>query len=200
MKVIGITGGIGVGKSFILEKIAQAGYPIYQADQRARQLMEDDPELREKILHLFGESAFQSDGKLNKAYIAERIFQQAELRTRLNQLVHPRIMEDFQVWVEAQRREGYPGVWKEAALTLEAQGWAGLTHIVVVYAPLSVRLSRLQQRGMSAEEALARIQAQWPEWRKVALADYCLINDGFLPLEPQIHRCMHWLGLPFPMR
>ncbi|MCS6790045.1 MAG: dephospho-CoA kinase [Bacteroidia bacterium] len=196
MKVIGITGGIGVGKTFILEKIAQAGYPVYQADQRARQLMEEDSQLKRKIQELFGESAFQPDGKLNRAYIAERIFRETELRHRLNQLVHPRTIEDFLAWVAARQKEGYPAIWKEAALTLEAHAGEGLTHLVVVYAPLSVRLARLRQRGMSSEEALARMRTQWPEWRKIALADYCILNDGIHPLEPQLQQCMTTLSIP----
>lgn len=199
MRIVGITGGIGTGKSFILRQVAQLGFPTYSADQRAKELMEQDPALRQGILALFGEEAYTPSGELRRPYIAEKIFQAPELRQKLNQLVHPRTIADFMDWIQARRAEGHPAVFKEAALTLEAGGRRGLDALLLVYAPLKVRIERLRQRDKLTEmEILQRMNAQWPEWKKIAYADFLIINDGHLPLRPQLQRFFEAWNIPFP--
>ncbi|MCX7980692.1 MAG: dephospho-CoA kinase [Bacteroidia bacterium] len=195
-----MTGGIGVGKSYILQKIQMQGYPIYMADSRAKVLMQEDPFLREGIIALLGPEAYLPDGTLNRSYIAERIFREPFLREKLNALVHPRTIQDFLAWVSAQKAKGCTVIFKEAALTLEAGAYHGLTHLVVVYAPVKVRIERLCQRdGLSPTAALARIQGQWPEWKKIAYADFLIVNDGHLPIEPQLENLLaHFQPHPSP--
>lgn len=198
MYIVGLTGGIGVGKSYILQKIQQQGYPIYMADPRAKALMQEDPFLRKEIMQLFGPAAYASDGTLNRSYIAERIFREPSLREKLNALVHPRTIQDFLAWASAQKAKGHTVIFKEAALTLEAGAHQGLTHLVVVYAPLKVRMERLCRRDrLSPETALARIQSQWPEWKKIPYAHFLIINDGYLPIEPQLEKLFSYLQ-PYP--
>lgn len=197
-KIVGITGGIGVGKSYVLQAIQAAGYPTYQADLRAKVLMERDPELRAAILAEFGPEAY-AGGQLNRGYLASVIFAQPERRARLNALVHPRTLQDFQAWVQARMQEGHPALFKEAALTIEAQAYEGLDALVLVYAPMQVRLRRLSQRDkLPLSALLERMRSQWPEWKKLPFAQYLLVNDGKLPLQPQLQALFVFLALPFP--
>ncbi|MCX7605989.1 MAG: dephospho-CoA kinase [Bacteroidia bacterium] len=198
-RIVGITGGIGVGKSFILRQIEQAGYPTYSADVRAKQLMEKDDFLREAIKAEFGPAAYTDGGELNRAYLAAAIFSEPKKRERLNALVHPRTFADFASWLQEREREGHPAVFKEAALTLEAGAQAGVTDLVMVYAPLKVRMRRICERDHSDEgAALSRIRSQWPEWQKIAYADFVIVNDGILPILPQLEALFSRLHLPFP--
>ncbi|MCS7153224.1 MAG: dephospho-CoA kinase [Bacteroidia bacterium] len=199
MRVIGITGGIGTGKSYIMQIFAQSGFPTYSADQRAKQLMEEDEIVRQKLRELLGKEAYLPDGRLNRSHVAKHIFQNPELRLQINQIVHPHTIADFQRWVHAHALEGHKAVFKEAALTLEAGGYFSVDILMVVYAPLKVRIQRLQQRdGLSEEEILNRIRSQWPEWKKIAHADFVLINDGVLPVEPQLRAFCEKYDLPVP--
>ncbi|MCS7298181.1 MAG: dephospho-CoA kinase [Bacteroidia bacterium] len=199
MLLVGLTGGIGTGKTYILQRIAVYGYPTYSADQRAKALMEEDAELKKHIQALLGKEAYTPEGKLHRSFVAERIFQDASLRQKINQLVHPRTGLDFLQWVEERRQEGHKAVFKEAALTIEAGAFQGLDCLVMIYAPLQVRLERLRRRGdLSPEETFQRLRAQWPEWRKIAYADFVIVNDGILPLEPQLVTLFQQLHLPLP--
>lgn len=199
MRVFGITGGIGTGKTFILKKIIKAGYPAYSADERAKALMEENETLRQEIIALFGNEAYTATGRLNRPYIASRIFHTPELRARLNALVHPVTIMDFAQWVQAKVAEGHVAAFKEAALTIEAGAFPGLDALLLVYAPLRVRIERLCRRdGLSEEEIRQRLRAQWPEWKKASYADFILINDGYLPIEPQLRAFFRRYGLPLP--
>lgn len=197
-RLVGITGGIGVGKSYILHLIEGAGYPTYQADLRAKALMESDAELRAAIFAEFGPEAYTGD-QLNRAYLASVIFAQPERRARLNALVHPRTLQDFQEWVRMRTQEGYPALFKEAALTVEAGAYRELDALVLVYAPLQVRLQRISQRdGLDLSAIRERLRSQWPEWKKLPFAQYLIVNDGLLPVEPQLQGLFAFLALPFP--
>lgn len=199
MRIFGITGGIGTGKTFILKKIIKAGYPAYSADERAKALMEENETLRQEIIALFGNEAYTATGRLNRPYIASRIFHTPELRARLNALVHPVTIMDFAQWVQAKVAEGHVAAFKEAALTIEAGAFSGLDALLLVYAPLRVRIERLRRRdALSEEEIQQRLRAQWPEWKKASYADFILINDGYLPIEPQLRAFFRRYGLPLP--
>ncbi len=197
-QLVGITGGIGVGKSYILHLIEEAGYPTYQSDLRAKALMESDAELRAAIVAEFGPEAYIGD-QLNRTYLASVIFAQPERRARLNALVHPRTLQDFQEWVYMRTQEGHPALFKEAALTVEAGAYQGLDALVLVYAPLQVRLQRISQRdGLALSAIRERLRSQWPEWKKLPFAQYLIVNDGLLPIEPQLQGLFAFLALPFP--
>lgn len=160
--------------------------------------METDTELRAAIVAEFGPEAY-AGGQLNRTYLASVIFAQPERRARLNALVHPRTLQDFQEWVQARTQEGHLALFKEAALTLEAGAHVGLEALVLVYAPMQVRIRRLVQRdGLPLPAILERLRSQWPEWKKFPFAQYLLVNDGILPLEPQLKGLFEYLSLPFP--
>ncbi|MCX8112799.1 MAG: dephospho-CoA kinase [Bacteroidia bacterium] len=199
MRVFGITGGIGVGKSYILQLFARAGFPTYNADRRAKELMET-PDLRRELSLLLGEEAYTPEGRLNRPYVAARIFQEPALLQKVNHLVHPLTITDFLSWVQEQASRGHTAVFKEAALTLEAGAYAGLEALILVYAPLKLRIQRLKQRdGYSEAEILRRLYNQWPEWKKIAHADFLLINDESIPLEVQLRSFFKRYGLPLPL-
>lgn len=195
MKVIGITGGIGSGKSYILAELARRGYPTYEADKRAKALLEEDLTLRQEVIALFGAEAYAPQGRLNRSYIAARLFADPSLKEALEALVHPRTMLDFQSWVA--RCTGAPAVFKEAALTIEAKAWEGLSALAVVYAPLPLRLSRLLQRGdLTLEEGMTRLKAQLPDWHKLSYADYVFLNTEGASAEVLVTAFLQAFGLP----
>lgn len=197
MQVVGLTGGMGVGKSFILRLLEEQGYPVYKADERAKLIMET--RLRSAIEALAGPAAFTPEGRLDRKYLGARVFAEPALREALNNLVHPHTYADFVEWVQAQEKKGHKVVFKEAAITLETGMKKGLTALVVVYAPLAVRLQRLKARDNLPESALlARLRSQWPEWKKLAHADFVIVNDGYLPLQPQLQALFQVLHLPSP--
>jgi len=201
MKVLGITGGIATGKSVIVRELERRGYPVYEADGRAKFLMETDPILREELKSLLGVEAYTSEGKLNRRYLAERLFREPELRQKVNALVHPRTIADFLGWVEGRRAEGYPAAFKEAALTIEAGAWQGLDGLIVVYAPWPLRLHRLMQRDhLSSEAALARLQAQLPDWHKLHYADFVCLNTGQLTIPEIADALLSAFALPLSLQ
>lgn len=200
MKVLGITGGIASGKSILIAEISRRGYPTYQADVRAKVLMESVPSLREALRNLLGEMAFTSEGRLNRSYIARRLFQEPELRQQINALVHPHTIADFMGWVEERRAEGYPAVFKEAALTIEAGAYQGLDGLIVVYAPWPVRVERLTKRdSLSREAAIARLKAQMPEWAKLHYADHVCLNAGHLSIPHLVDNLLAAFSLPLSL-
>ncbi len=201
MKVLGLTGGIATGKSVILEEIARRGYPVYQADVRAKALMETDEAIQQALRALLGAEAYLASGQLNRAYIAQRLFAEPDLRAKVNAIVHPRTLADFQGWVAARRAEGYPAAFKEAALTIEAGAWQGLDGLIVVQAPWPLRLHRLIQRdGLSREAALARLVAQMPDWHKLHYADFVCVNTGHVPIPEIVDELLLSFGLPLSLQ
>ncbi len=185
---VGITGGIGSGKTTVCQLFAALGIPVYDADAAAKRLMTEDPMLRHGLLSLFGEEAFDRED-LNRAYIAAKVFENKGLLDQLNALVHPAVARDTETWVLAQNA---PYVLKEAALLIESGGYKKLDKLIVVSAPESLRIQRVIVRNALSREAVeARIKNQLPESEKLALADYVILNDGehlLLPQVMQIHR------------
>jgi dephospho-CoA kinase len=184
---VGITGGIGSGKTTVCRIFESLGIPVYYADDRAKQLMVEDEVLRGQIQNLFGAEAYLPDGNLNRQYIASQAFSQPHLLQRLNALVHPAVAKDSLAWHEQQ--SGVPYTLKEAALLYESGSDQSLDKIITVTAPEALRIQRVMQRDGSDEAAVrARIDKQMPEEEKVKRADYVIYNDGKQLLLPQIQR------------
>lgn len=182
---IGITGGIGSGKTTVCKIFEILGIPIYYADMRAKWLMEHDPTLRESIIALLGEEAYAVEGRLNRGWIASRVLADPGLLQKLNGLVHPAVAIDGHTWQEAQ--SGVPYTLKEAALLYESGNYRSLDKIIVVTAPLEVRIARVTERDKASRETvLGWISKQMPEEEKVAQADFVIQNDGKHPLIPQV--------------
>ncbi|SFC07972.1 dephospho-CoA kinase [Flexibacter flexilis DSM 6793] len=184
MLQIGITGGIGTGKSLVCAMFAELGAPIYDADTAARELMNNDPTIKEGVIKHFGAECYNSDG-LNRAYLAKIVFSDSQKVKVLNGIVHPRVGEHYVQWRESQTA---PYILKEAALMYESGSWEMLDKVAVVTAPLPVRLERIRRRDPHRTEAeiLGIISKQMPEDQKIARADYLINNDGETPLQPQI--------------
>lgn len=182
---IGITGGIGTGKSAACAVFKSLGIPIYDADFNAKWLMENNKDLINKIKNLLSSEAYTSENKLNKSFVTKQIFSSDSLKEQLEALVHPAVAIHFDEWAKNQTTEY---VLKEAALTYETGDEANLDAVIVVDAPWPIRLDRIIKRDQSTPlQAEARRKAQMSQSKKVAQADYILLNDKSLnELEAQV--------------
>lgn len=184
---VGITGGIGSGKTTVCRIFERLGIPVYYADARAKQLMVENKDLRVQIQQVFGTEAYLPDGSLNRQHIAQQAFSQPQLLQRLNALVHPAVAQDSLSWHGQQ--SGVPYTLKEAALLYESGSDQALDKIIAVTAPEDLRLQRVMQRDGSDESAVrARMERQMPEAEKAKRADFVIYNDGKQLLLPQIQR------------
>lgn len=189
MKKIGLTGGIGSGKSTVARIFEVMGIPVYYADDRAKQLMAEDPELKAGIIALFGAEAY-SRNELNRAHIADLAFSDPSLLKKLEALVHPAVLADGERWHNAQ--QGVPYTVKEAALLFESGSYKALDKIIVVTAPLELRIGRVMRRDQISRESVeARIGRQMLEEEKVKLSDFIIVNDGSQSLIRQVWEIHH---------
>ena len=186
MKKIGITGGIGSGKSTACRLFSLLGIPVYDADAAAKRLMETSLELTAAIKSLLGEDAYLSDGRLNRPFIAEAVFGNPALLSQLNRLVHPSVAADFNTWMNSQTTNT-PYVIREAAIMLESGTNKDLDALVLVDAPETLRLERVLKRdGRSEEEVKSIMQRQWSTEEKKKYCQYILVNDDKHLLIPQV--------------
>lgn len=189
---VGLTGGIGSGKSTVARLLGIMGAEVYTADDRAKALMLSDPILRTGITGLFGRDAYlPGGGELNRAYIASQVFGDRAKLAALNALVHPAVERDFLDWATQMdglvEKPAY--VVEEAAVLIESCGWRRMDCVVVVTAPLEVRLRRVMRRdGTSREAAMRRIRAQMDEKVRLGYADYVVTADEKRLLIPQAVR------------
>lgn len=184
MMIVGITGGIGSGKSTACQIFNYLGIPIYDADSRAKFLMEHDHQLVSRIKELLGTEAFDSNGRLNNLFVAEMVFKNPKLLAQLNALVHPAVASDTFKWIQEQAS---PYVIKEAALLFESGANQSMDAVVVVQADEQIRIKRVMLRNKITEEQVKdRIKRQMPESEKLRLADYVIVNDGSKSLIRQV--------------
>lgn len=181
---VGLTGGIGSGKSLICSILEKLGVPVYYADTEARKLMNSDPDLREQIMRLLGEQAYGS-GSLNSSYIAGRLFGDEALLTAMNSIVHPAVRNDFKRWADLQKE--LPYVVEEAAILFESGAYREMDLTVLATAPEEVRIRRVMVRdGIDRDSVLSRMGHQWSEEELIKLADHVIINDEQQMLLPQV--------------
>ncbi|MEX2588670.1 MAG: dephospho-CoA kinase [Chitinophagales bacterium] len=186
MLKVGITGGIGSGKTTVCNIFKSIGVPVYNADKRAKTLMETDEALIGKIKGLFGNNIY-NDKNLNRKQLAEIVFNDAEKLKALNALVHPAVGKDALHWQEKMEKAGHPYTLKEAALLFETGSYKALDKIIVVDAPEKLRIQRVMKRDtVSEKEVRARMDKQWPQTHKNELADFIIHNDGENTLIPQV--------------
>ena len=184
-KFIGITGGIGSGKTTVTNIFKMLGVPVYYADDRAKHLMINDKLLKSQIIEAFGPSSYDGN-QLNKVHLAKAFKDQKATET-LNQLVHPRVGEDFLNW--AGKHPTAPYVLKEAALVFEAKGNnKSLDKVITVYTPIEERVKRVLKRDphRNSKDIEAIISKQMPEDEKISLADYVIYNDGSQSVIEQV--------------
>ncbi|MHA6248699.1 dephospho-CoA kinase [Pontibacter sp. CAU 1760] len=186
MQKIGITGGIGVGKTVVSRMFALLGVPVYDSDARAKWVMRHDVSLRQELSSAFGSETYTAVGELNRAYLAPLVFNNPVQLELLNSLVHPHVAQDFKEWADAHHDKPY--VLKEAALMYESDAWKQMDQIITVYAPMEVRIKRLLQRDTHRTEADIKtiISKQLSEEERMARAAYVIYNDDQQPVIPQV--------------
>jgi dephospho-CoA kinase len=183
-KLIGITGGIGAGKSIICSIIHATGYPIFYSDKAAKDILNSNTVVKSEIRKIFGSEAYQN-GELNRPFISKKIFNDQHLLTAINNVVHPAVREAFANWSEEQTT---PLVFNEAAILFETGAYKLYDANVLVTAPEAIRIERVMKRDQISEEAVRnRINKQWPDAKKENLADYVIINDNSTLLIPQVN-------------
>ena len=183
MLKVGLTGGIGSGKSTVARVFEVLGIPVYYADEAAKRLMNENEDLKQAIIKQFGEGVYDK-GQLNRKTLAEIVFNDPSKLELLNSLVHPATLHDAKIWLEKQTS---PYAIKEAALIFESGAQKFLDHVIGVSAPTPLRIQRTMQRdGITREEVLARMDKQMDDSLKMKLCDFLIKNDEQEMLLPQV--------------
>jgi dephospho-CoA kinase len=180
---VGLTGGIGSGKSVVAKVFETLGIPVYYADDAAKKLMNTDEKLKAAIIKNFGEGSY-TNGELNRKYIADIVFNDKEKLELLNSLTHPVTIRDAKEWMKQQTS---PYIIKEAALLFESGANKNLDYVIGIDAPLPLRLKRVMARdGISEEEIMKRINRQMDEEEKIKRCDFVIINNEQELVIPQV--------------
>ena len=183
MMRIAVCGGIGSGKSTICDLFAERGAAIYDSDSRAKALMSESAKLREALIAEFGEECYEG-GALNRPYLAEKVFGSAEQLAKLNSIVHPAVIADFEAWAEAQ--EGAYCI-VESAILFESGLASVVDKVVAVLAPLPLRIERAMQRdGATKEQIEARIKSQMGDDELMRRADFAIVNIHLEDVEKDV--------------
>lgn len=183
MRIIGLTGGIGSGKTTVAGFFKELGIPVYIADDAGKRLMKTSVRVKEQIIELLGSGAYKGDSP-NTEYIASRVFSSAEELQQLNMIIHPAVALDFKSWLEAQTA---PYVIYEAAILFESGGYKKCDEVILVTAPFEKRIARLKTRDNSSEADIeARIQHQWSDEKKRKLANHEIKNAELSSTREQV--------------
>lgn len=182
---VGITGGIGSGKTTVCKIFEILGIPVYYADERAKELIATDKSIIKQVKQLFGDDVYDATGKLDKQRVASVIFNFPEILNQYNQIVHPAVFRDVEKWMNRHSDCDY--VIKEAALLFETGSNKQLDKIICVTAPLELRIQRVVERDHTTIAAVKeRIANQWSEEEKINASDFIIYNDGSTPLIRQV--------------
>lgn len=186
MVKLGITGGIGSGKSYVAAMLVKMGVPVYDTDAHAKRLMLEDDGIRADLIALLGKDVYL-DGQLNKPKLAKYLFASRENAERINHIVHPRVYRDFLAWAEADVTHSVMAM--ESAILFEANFETAVDYVLMVYAPLEIRLTRAMDRDhASREQILSRMQAQMDDEEKRKRSDFIVVNDGQADLTSQLNK------------
>ncbi len=172
-KVIGLTGGIGSGKSTIAKYIRSKGIPVYIADEEAKNLL-NTPKVIEKIKNTFGETIFENQ-LLSKAKLAELVFNDKRKLEALNSIIHPEVHQHFKTWLKANNKE--PIVVKEAAILFESGSNSDCDYVISVISPIDERISRVLARDHTTkQEVISRMNNQWSDEMRIAKSEFVIEN------------------------
>jgi len=188
MKVVGLTGGIGSGKTTVAGFFKELNIPIYIADEAGKRLMNTSSEIRQEIIALFGEEAYQ-DTLPDRKFIASKVFNDKDLLSKLNKIIHPAVEKDFKNWLKDQSSEY---VIYEAAILFETGGYKKCDFSILVTAPQKLRIERLQKRDdSSVEEIKERMNNQWDDEKKSQMADFLINNRELAQTKLQVEHIHH---------
>lgn len=183
--VVGLTGGIGSGKSTIAKAFAALGIAVFNSDEQAKALIANNAQVKEKIITAFGEEAYQN-GEYNRAYIAQIVFNNSEKLAILNGIVHPALAKYFNQWAKKQTS---PYVLKEAAILFESGSYKDCDYIITVTAPEEVRIARVMARDHCTEaQVRARMSQQWSDAQRIALSNAVIENIDLESAKEQVKR------------
>ena len=185
MKVVGITGGIGSGKSFISSIFSHLGIPIYDADTEAKLLMVNEPRIINELIENFGKKIYTQGGELNRKLLSDLIFADKDVRLKVNAIVHPVVGQHFDTWKEKYKIKQY--VIKESAILFEAKADKGVDFTICVTAPVELRKERIIARDHSTLNKIESIiNNQMDEGERNSKCNFVVVNDNTIPLLPQI--------------
>ena len=188
MKKIGITGGIGVGKTYVSDILRKLDYPVYNSDEVSKKIMNTNLELIQLIKNEFGEDIYASDNKLNSSRLSSLVFSDRLILTKINSIVHPFIFDDFKLWCLKQSSSI---VFKEAAILFESGANNDLDAVICISADDNLRIERIKKRdGRTEEDIRLIISSQIDQVRKEEMSDYKIINDGKTSLLLQINEIL----------
>ena len=181
---VGVTGGIGSGKSFVCAVFKHFGIPVYDSDSRAKSLMNERKELKQALIGYFGNEVYV-EGSLNRLFLAQKIFNNKPALDFVNSIIHPAVRNDFLQWAERQEA---PYVIEEAALLFESKAYKLLDVVITVTCPEEMRIQRVIERDKTTREnVLQRIKNQLPESEKISKSDFVIINDDQHSLIEQVN-------------
>ena len=183
MIVVGLTGGIGSGKSTILNYFREHGYPCFESDEVGKKLLE--VELKETVLNLFGEEVYNTKGILDRKVLSKKVFSNSKLLETLNNIVHPAVNETFEKF--KNKYQDFPIIVKEAAILIESGSYKSCDIVVLVKAPLDERIKRIVTRdSVNVSEVVARINNQWDDKKKEKYADYVIENISLVETHEKV--------------
>jgi dephospho-CoA kinase len=191
---IGITGGIGSGKTIVCKIFGLLQVPIFVADQVAKELLDTDSEIKEKLIHLFGPDVYKADGNANRKKLASIIFNDDLSLQKANKIIHPVVKEKFLDWVAKQDS---PYVLHEAAILFESGFYKLMDYNILISADKEIRIKRVMERdNVSREKVLLRIKKQWDDHKKAELADTVILNNNelLIPKVLDIHKKLKEYG------
>jgi len=183
MKIVGLTGGIGSGKTTVASMFNDLGIPVYIADEEAKKLMVSSKVIKRKLIGLFGENAYKNN-QLNKPFIAEAIFNNKSLLEKMNAIVHPKVANHFKRWMQKQNA---PYVIKEAAILFENGGYKQCDFMITVTASKELKIKRLLKRDDTTLEKIEAIMNnQWSDEEKVKCSHYVIVNSELNDTRQQV--------------
>jgi len=185
MMIIGITGGIGSGKSVICRIFSQLGIPVYEADVEAKKLYDSEPEILQKIREEFSDDVMDKKGKLDKHKLSSLVFGNEQALKKLNKIVHPYVISHFKKWTEKHAESVY--VLKEAAILFESGSNKDCDHVIAVAAPVELRIQRTIQRDKRTKQEVEQIiDNQWTDADRIKQSDFIIYNDDQQLVIPQV--------------
>ena len=185
MIVVGVTGGIGSGKTTVVQMFHSLGIPIYIADEESKKLLVTSKVIKRKLRALFGEEAYH-ENQLNRKFLADKIFNNRELLTQMNAIVHPKVGAHFKKWLKKQKA---PYVIKESAILFESNAYKDCDYIITVVANEKTRISRVLKRDSTTKEKVKKImENQLPDKDKIKRSNYTITNDNLEDTERQVFK------------